>query len=1006
MEKDIRYNGVTAVPSDYESLDGDLGASVNLINEEEEIRPIIPPKQLFYIPNGNILSTVYDGYKVVYIHKTSSYTHYILIAHKKVSTTYYFTAYWVDGSVIDNAASLPVQLTPQDLHKVSDTEYTGYSMDEMPKVIGIGNTLILYAPDAMHYILWKAADGSIDARYQYLGTHLPELEMRVGLLGHARFYSQEYDGRFTVSYPQINYNTLSQNGMTLKDSAKGSFTDAIIAKVNKFIAEHSVGKGMHCFPFFVRYALRLYDGSLAMMSAPILMNPCTHSGPIVIFDPIQDDSHSTQAKVEILMMASQLTIQACNNYGYTGAEYDTWKDIVKSVDIFISKPLYTYNQDGMIDKVEHNSNDFKSKFVGKVYSYEEVDILGITSKYAVGLGEDDTRDLVKDPFNGNTNVYTNDGDLASIRSMYTEWTYEEIYAMYMGSGARTRPSLTVTLPEHNTDKLREILEGESAFYLLKSIPFDEICASYSEEIVVKTPDDYLQSLLSRETLPDDYQSHDRLIPDTIFGYNNRINLAGIKRELYRHFDPRAMWARCDDDHSFSMQSISGRDRYQISSSLAQMADACEVYVHITDDFGNHVVRSYEGGKYMVRFCSYTSGTTTHTHSSCCWFFYPNPNATKATIVQGTDRYEFNLKPHPLLNGAYALFDYDAERPSMQIDYPYESNVITESPNKIYTSEINNPFAFPLLGINSVGTGKVLGLATATKALSQGQFGAFPLYAFTTEGLWAMEISDSGMYRARQPVTRDVCVSTDSITQLDDSVVFATDRGLMLLQGSVTKCITDDIMLDHADIINTLRGLTATDAVYADSLEGSLDIVPFRNYIGGGRLSYDYTHQRLVVYNPSKRYAYVYSMKSNKWGMMYSTLIDSLNSYPGSICTIGQEEGSGIVVDYSLTDDTVTSIPFVLVSRPIKLDAPDTMKTISSMIQRGKFTKGHVRTLLYGSRDNYNWNLVSTSVDHYLRGYRGTPYKYFRIALIGELGREERIYSATIDFELRLTDKIR
>ena len=101
-------------------------------------------------------------------------------------------------------------------------------------------------------------------------------------------------------------------------------------------------------------------------------------------------------------------------------------------------------------------------------------------------------------------------------------------------------------------------------------------------------------------------------------------------------------------------------------------------------------------------------------------------------------------------------------------------------NKIYTSEVNNPFNFPVSGINTLGVGEILGIASATKALSQGQFGQFPLYAFTNEGIWALEVSNAGTYSSKQVVTRDVCNNPAGITQIDGAIVFTTDRGVMIL----------------------------------------------------------------------------------------------------------------------------------------------------------------------------------------------------------------------------------
>ena len=99
------------------------------------------------------------------------------------------------------------------------------------------------------------------------------------------------------------------------------------------------------------------------------------------------------------------------------------------------------------------------------------------------------------------------------------------------------------------------------------------------------------------------------------------------------------------------------------------------------------------------------------------------------------------------------------------------------------------------------------------------------------------------------------------------------------------------------------------------------------------------------------------------------------------------------------------------TRPLKLDAPDVLKTINTIIQRGTFETGldgesRFGQVLYGSRDLKNWFPVWSSKDRYLRGFRGTPYKYFRIAVAAWLRTDESISGATIEYEPRLTDKHR
>ena len=93
MIKDIKYNGVTTVPSDYASPDGDLAQATNIaIDADGSLR------------NEN------DG----------------------------FLLYYIDGSTGVKTA-------------VSDT----FSTNEIYQLAAVGNTLLCLTPDGMFYFLWK-----------------------------------------------------------------------------------------------------------------------------------------------------------------------------------------------------------------------------------------------------------------------------------------------------------------------------------------------------------------------------------------------------------------------------------------------------------------------------------------------------------------------------------------------------------------------------------------------------------------------------------------------------------------------------------------------------------------------------------------------------------------------------------------------------------------------------------------------------------------------------------
>ncbi len=401
----------------------------------------------------------------------------------------------------------------------------------------------------------------------------------------------------------------------------------------------------------------------------------------------------------------------------------------------------------------------------------------------------------------------------------------------------------------------------------------------------------------------------------------------------------------------------------------------------------------------------TSGSCGH-EAPLLFFYYPNVNAYKAVIIR-TDYFDMAhlvvpLEPHGFLNGSFYFGGWD-EPAGVSQGRPPQSSIADrtiEVFNKVYTSEVNNPYIFPLLGINTVGTGRIMAISTAAKALSEGQFGQFPLYAFTDEGVWALEVSSTGSYSARQPITRDVILENTEPLQMDSAVLFATDRGIMLISGSQTQCITDVINAEEPFNVLQLPGMDKLHSMLGHDADTCLPTAPFLDFISECGMLYDYVHQRVIVYNPNYTYAYVYSLKSKEWGMMYSTIEAGINSYPEALAV----DHNGALLNFSAMQGVETK--GLLVTRPLKLETPDILKTMDTVIQRGHFQKGNVQAVLYGSRDLYNWHLVWSSKDHFLRGFRGTPYKYFRIACVTSLSATESLFGASLQFTPRQTNQPR
>lgn len=899
MIKEIKYNGYSANPSDYECADGDLATTMGLIQEDGTMKPVLPPSLVLQLESGE---------SVKYIHETANFKHYIILKTNG-------SMQWWDGKETS---------TPASLRTFTTTIY---------QVTAVGNTLIVLASDGMHYFLWKGTSEG----YLYLGTEIPECPLSFGLQGEM-VRTDEFE---------ISFNSISEGSIwnEFTDANKTTVTSQVLAKVNKFIADNSTNKGKFIYPFLLRYAYRLYDGSLTKHSAPILMIASSDLAPQVFWTHITGKGSYTNAKLQVVGMLHKVDFAAVSQYSLSNIQ--NWKDIVRSVDIFISKPIYTYDQNG-------ECTGFKQVDNSDCYC-----ICKHTNQAA------------------STSTYP-------LRYQYNK--FSKLYAFTYNPSTLSYPSGRLMLPRRSVDDVKSDIKNCSQFYFLESIKIEQLSM---ERKLITVEEDYLQSLVTREVMTDDYDSHDKIIPQYSFPYNSRLNVANLKKVLFRGHNAYSLF-----NHS---------DGY-----VANWSDATPTMMDIRVSVGVYVFIKQDGKDIVVRSEYGSFGY----NMPLLFFYYPNANAYKAIIERNnyfSDYYEIPLEKHDFLNGAFYFGGWDdvstkaTNIPSMSSD----AERTIEVTNKIYTSEVNNPFYFPVLGINTVGTGNILGICAAAKALSEGQFGQFPLYAFTTEGVWALEVSNTGTYSAKQPITRDVVINPDSITQIDSAVLFATDRGIMHISGSTVQCISDRLnteeMFSISDLPKCDKLINIFNGKANESEQITLDnisLLPFNEFLQGCRMVYDYTNQHLIVYNPAVRYAYVYSLKSQTWGMMRSDIVDNVNSYPEALA---MADGAKLV-DFS--KPVAENITALIITRPFKIDDPNTFKTINTIIQRGMFRSTHVQQVLYGSNDLIHWHTVWSSVDKIMRGFRGTPYKAFRLALVCKFDKGESIYGCTVVYEPRMANQVR
>lgn len=814
--------------------------------------------------------------------------------------------------------------------------------EEISQIQTFGNTLVILSNLGVKYVLYK------NSVYVYLGDKIPELEFSFALAGGKNVVFIE---KKDVS---IDKNTTPENIMIysyINKDGSAQLTDALMGGILEFI-ERKKGDGCFMEPFFVRYAYKTINGYMKQ-SPPVLMIPNGGAFPYIFADSFEY-SNSGESGVTIKKVKGVNAAMNCGSllFKIWNTEFiekiKDWGDIVSSIDVFVSSPISRLKSDG-IEWLAFRGEGEDDLF----NSYRFLSYGGY-----MGIGNDS----FENP------IYGYSGDFSNL----------------------SKPALCA--PQLSYSEFQEKISTVSLFYKVKSIPVDKIAdhITNNDGFSDLKIDNVLGGnvLETQEKLPDDYMSGDSVIANKSFVYNARLHISGITRK------PSVFGA-----YQYSCYT---NGSLQPDGSTEKNTNQYRVTIFIRD--GGGIVRTITSSSEDLRIM-------------LPYVYYPNPNAYSAIIEKidsrgGVTYAELTLKEHSLLNGAYYVSEakisnpypemidivFTSKRPSL---LDVDAGELIQESGKVYVSEVNNPFLFPVEGRITVGTGTVLGISSTTRALSQGQFGQFPLLVFSTDGIWAIEVSSTGLYSVKQPVSRDVCNNPDSITQIDGAVVFTSDKGVMIVDGSDVRLISAELdgMSFDVESVNDL------DIVLnREGLEGELgNIVSTKDYFKECRIGYDYPNARLFFYAKEKPYAYVYSLNARTWGTVSSYFQNIVLDYPNTY--IQQVENEVINLSEKTNFDSDKEVKVLLLSRPMKL-GDDGYKTINTIINRGVIRKNEGAIVVFASFDGLEYSPIGSAIGNRLSRLQGSPYRYFRMSTVGKMTVKEALSLTSVYYTPKWRNKPR
>lgn len=262
--------------------------------------------------------------------------------------------------------------------------------------------------------------------------------------------------------------------------------------------------------------------------------------------------------------------------------------------------------------------------------------------------------------------------------------------------------------------------------------------------------------------------------------------------------------------------------------------------------------------------------------------------SRAYRIEFYDRYHtctpvvINLKPSDTYNFAFGLLDQTTHNLKLEATspiLPYVVNGVTDTMNLI-ASEVMNPYYFPPEH-SYLMPGEIINIAVNTEQISTSQVGQFPLYVFTTQGIYALQVGDGKvLYSNVIPISAEVAVKGSEVLQTKYGIIFVTDKGLKLISGQQVVDFSEAVDGKPDEAIRSSKEYKfAVGDEKICNVSPYLSIVSFSDYVGKAVMGYDITEDEVIISNPAYKYSYVFSLKTKTWHKITDVFSD-FNQYLG------------------------------------------------------------------------------------------------------------------------------
>lgn len=818
MIKRIDIGGIERQLSVSNMADGSMYGMVGARHLDGNIRPAQGLEALSDV-------SLAEGDKLLYVHRYGDYEHYIMVT--------------TDGEL--------VYTDKDDRGQTHDIGYVG----EFTHIASIGNALVVSGVLLSRTSSVKSIVVWVWQNDQYVYRSMPAHDQNLVLF---EVLHGAYGGRSDSGTIKWNKNYFGSGGTYVDDNSVSRELGSWYNVGKGMIQEDAWSRNVFVDAMFVRYGLRMSDGSYAMVSPPLLFEPrkdYVYQGTVVL-----DNSYNGTEVKPYMQMDGGYSLK----YRIYADDINLIdRELIPYIDIFISEPIAK-------DKLAEQN----------------------ISRFSISP-------------NPNNNT---------------------------GAGNYT---LTFDVPQKGIE-----VKDHFVYYRVDSIDVSEMqralqtsgtYGNYTLEIGHKMS--YLRQLPTLERV----MSPSRYDGNSVIVYNNRLHIGGVTEYLAGGYGlPQYSYAADED-----------RDGFVTSTEQV-------VILYYSVDGEAYVTRS-------VIPAGLVKGDTISKLLS-----FPDSRVTRMVIAwtMGTaaKKIDVLMREHPMDNMSYYYNSTSIPVEDISLS-AYNSLKSITIDNRVFrsdvlkVSELNNPLVWPNDKTYTVGSGNIVSMAVATKAMSQGQFGQYPLYVFTSEGIYAM-LSGGGdvLYSNVAPVNRHIVENAKTVCSLDDAVVFGTRQGLFVMSGGDTVKISTSLD-DHGIVRN---GRDIETVVAARTGETLTEMTTMRSIIAEGMVSYDYVNEEILFYKPGNLLCYAYSLRSKMWQSYKRSVDYAVNSYPDLLLVDGKK-----VLKTSDEDSLKVEPEFLLATNGMQLSDAMSSKRIERIHLLGHFAgNGEDSKLLLavaGSNDGEEYALT-------------------------------------------------